>query len=246
MTTIDGPADGRRGPGGGDPWLLYLPAGWVAVVMALCAYGIWSSWPVIFDNQLPASIAYFIYATIAASVVTILWGSYILALALRRSPHFPRNFIFWQIADIAWSLLIQAYALIVPDFGFSLDVLARVGVEIAIGLFCIQLARGASRSVAGDALSAAAVQTGPVAGTRPSFLVLAALALLGVVLGGVLGFGAGLLAGIGLVEINNISCFEGACGYFAFFLGFAGLVAGAVGGGIFAVWRGLRRRRSAA
>jgi hypothetical protein len=39
-----------------------------------------------------------------------------------------------------------------------------------------------------------------------------------------------------------MSCFEGACGYFAVFIGLAGLVIGAIGGGIFAVWRVHRRK----
>ena len=43
-----------------------------------------------------------------------------------------------------------------------------------------------------------------------------------------------------------MSCFEGACGYFAFFMGLFAMLAGAVAGGIFAVWRVNRRRGLAA
>ncbi len=45
-------------------------------------------------------------------------------------------------------------------------------------------------------------------------------------------------------EATDMSCFEGACGYFAFFMGLFALLAGAVAGGIFAVWRVNRRRAS--
>lgn len=238
MTTIDG----NRQFGGKDPWLLYLPAAWVAVIMALCAYGIWSSWPVIFDGQLPASIAYFIYVGIAASIVTILWGSYVLALALGRSARFPRAFIFWQIADIAWSLMTQAYVLIIPDFGFSLETVARVGVEIAIGLFCIQLARTGAKATA-DTTAPVAAHAAPA--ERP-LLVSVLFALLGVVLGGVLGFGAGLLVAELIIEFADISCFEGACGYFAVFFALAVMLVGAVAGGIFAFRRSRRKRPPAA
>ena len=39
-----------------------------------------------------------------------------------------------------------------------------------------------------------------------------------------------------------MSCFEGACGYFAFFMGLFAMLAGAIAGGIFAVWCVNRRR----
>ncbi|MET0575689.1 MAG: hypothetical protein ABWZ83_07485 [Mesorhizobium sp.] len=240
MTTTQPPIGGSHEPGGKDPWLMYLPAAWTAIVMALSAYGLLSSWPLFFGDELPESIAYFIYANAAASVVVILCGLYVLALALGRSPRFPRVFIFWQIVGIAWILLSQAYVLIVPDFGFSLEVLARVGVEIAIGLFCIQLARNAAR----DTVSATSSATTDAAATRnrPSLVVRTLVTMFGVVVGGTLGLGAGLLAGLGIVEFTDMSCFEGACGYFAVFFAFAAMLVGAIAGGIFAFWRAGRQR----
>jgi hypothetical protein len=77
-------------------------------------------------------------------------------------------------------------------------------------------------------------------------LVSAVAAILGVILGAVLGFGIGLLAGSVIAEATDMSCFEGACGYFAFFLGLAGLLIGAIAGGILAVWLTHRRRKPAA
>jgi membrane associated rhomboid family serine protease len=50
--------------------------------------------------------------------------------------------------------------------------------------------------------------------------------------------------GIGVViaETTDMSCFEGACGFFAFFAGLFGMLAGAVLGAILAVWLTNRRR----
>ena len=55
--------------------------------------------------------------------------------------------------------------------------------------------------------------------------------------------GAGFLAGSVISDVTSMSCFEGAGGYFAAFIGLAGLVVGAIGGGIVAVWLAHRRRR---
>ena len=49
-----------------------------------------------------------------------------------------------------------------------------------------------------------------------------------------------------IAEVTDISCFEGGCGYFAVFIGLAGLVVGAIGGGILGVWLVHRRNRKVA
>ena len=57
--------------------------------------------------------------------------------------------------------------------------------------------------------------------------------LLGVGLGGAIGALVGLGLGEVAVDLFNISCFEGGCGYAVLFYGLLGLVIGAVLGGIF-------------
>ena len=57
---------------------------------------------------------------------------------------------------------------------------------------------------------------------------------------------AGLGARSLLADAADMSCFEGACGYFAVLIGLAGLVVGAIAGGVFAVWRVNRRKRKPA
>lgn len=68
------------------------------------------------------------------------------------------------------------------------------------------------------------------------------IALLGMILGGALGFGAGVLLGLALNEVFGISCFEGACGYFAAFMGLVGMVLFAIAGAVILVR--LARRRA--
>jgi Na+/glutamate symporter len=65
-------------------------------------------------------------------------------------------------------------------------------------------------------------------------------------LGAVIGAFAGFFAGSLIADATSMSCFEGGCGYFALFTGLVGLVVGAIGGGIFAVWRVHRRKRKQA
>lgn len=61
------------------------------------------------------------------------------------------------------------------------------------------------------------------------------IALLGMILGGAAGFGAGVLLGLLLNEVLNISCFEGACGYFVAFMGLVGMVLFAIAGAVILV-----------
>ncbi|HJQ60274.1 MAG TPA: hypothetical protein VJ890_25440 [Vineibacter sp.] len=67
----------------------------------------------------------------------------------------------------------------------------------------------------------------------------------GLVLGAILGAVVGFLVGLLLVEVFSVSCFEGACGYFAVMIGLLGFFAGALGGltgGIILGRRGARVR----
>lgn len=233
MTSSNGLTPARRP----DSGLSFVPPGWLAFVMAWSVYGLKSAWRLVGDYGLPDRIVYLIYGGLAVDIITILWGLYLLGLAFGRSARFPRHFTIWQIATIIWLLARQAYVLMIPDFVFSSQALAVTGVEIAIGVLCIYLLRRGSE--------AKAVYANPET-ESPSVFVSVIAALLGIILGAVIGAVAGFFVGSLISDATDMSCFEGACGYFALFIGLAGLVVGAIGGGIFAVWRVHRRKRKPA
>lgn len=214
----------------------YIPVGWLLVVMILALRGLISAFPFAFGYDLPGSVMVLIYGGVAASVVTLLWALYVLGLALRRSPRFPRQFAAWQITQIAWLLIREAYVLVTPEFVFSVENTAMTVIEIAIGVFCLYLVRNRNTAAVADSQAQAAPQ--PV-------LVSVIAGVLGVIVGGALGFGIGLGAGILIAEVTEMSCFEGACGFFAFFLGLGGIIVGAIAGGVFAVLRVNRRPQPA-
>lgn len=223
-------------PAGRSMWG-WLPVIWLCLVMALSARGIDASFTVLQEFALPDEALYLIYASVAAGAVTILWGLYLVGLAYTRSQRFPRHFTLWQAAIIVFLAAKEIYVLAAPTFVFTPIGLAITVGEIAVGLFMIALVnrRGpATALVSNDGRG------------RPPLLVSAIAAVLGIVLGGAIGFGAGLAAGVGISEATDMSCFEGACGFFAVFVGLAGAVIGMIAGGIFAVWRVNRRRQSAA
>ncbi|MER9242941.1 hypothetical protein [Mesorhizobium sp. M0633] len=99
--------------------------------------------------------------------------------------------------------------------------------EIAIGLLCIYLLRHGG--------GAEALYANPET-ERPPLLVSLVAALLGIILGGAIGACAGFFAGSLIADATHMSCFEGACGFFAAVIGLAGLIVGAIAGGIFAIW----------
>jgi hypothetical protein len=217
-----------------DSGLSYVPVAWLIVVMGLSAYGLLSNWRLIGDFNLPEGVFFLVYGGLAGGMVTILWGLYLLGLAFNRSARFPRHYTIWQVAIILWILVRLAYTLLVPDFVFSAEALGLSIAEIAIGLLCIYLLRRGS--------GAEAVYANPET-DRPSVLVTLLAALLGFILGGAIGAGAGFLAGSLIADATHMSCFEGACGFFAVFVGLGGLVVGAVAGCIFAIWRVNRRKQ---
>jgi hypothetical protein len=217
-----------------DSGLSFVPVGWLIFVMAWSVYGLASAWWLVGNSGLPDSVFYFLFGGLAANIITILWGLYLLGLAFGRSARFPRHFTIWQIAIIIWLLARQVYVLAVPDFVFSGRGLAITGAEIAIGLLCIYLLRRGS--------GAETVYAKPET-EAPSVFVSIVAALLGIILGAVIGALAGFFTGSVISDVTSMSCFEGACGYFAVFIGLAGLVVGAIGGGIVAVWLAHRRKR---
>jgi len=219
-------------PSGWDIWR-WLPVAWLCLVMALSARGIDASIGIMLDFSMPAAVLYLIYASVGFSAVTIAWGIYLLVLAYNRDVRFPRNFTLWQWTIIAFLVAKQIYVLVMPDFAFGLVGLAWDGGEIAIGLVMIWLVsrQDQPRALVGNDERA-----------RPGLLVSLFAGLIGVIVGGAVGAVAGLAAGTGISEVTDMSCFEGACGYFVVLVGLVGGLVGALSGGIFAVWRIHRRR----
>ncbi|MEP6567666.1 MAG: hypothetical protein ABJB10_21220 [Mesorhizobium sp.] len=237
MTSTNEQPVGQQPTGRPDSGLSYVPLAWLVFVMAWSAYSLISTWRLISYSGLPDNILYLVLAGFVAGIVTILWGLYLLGLAFNRSALFPSHFTIWQVATILWLASRQAYVLAVPDFVFSGRGLAVTGAEIAIGLLCIYLLRrgaGAETTYANPASES------------PPVLVSIIAALLGSVLGAALGAGVGFAAGELIASVTDMSCFEGACGYFAVFIGLAGMVVGAITGGLFAVWWVHRRKRKPA
>lgn len=228
------PASGQQPVGRPGSDLSYVPVGWLIFVMAWSVYGLASAWWLTGNSGLPDRIFYFLLGGLAVDVITILWGLYLLGLAFGRSARFPRHFIIWQVATIVWVLARLAYVLAVPDFVFSARSLLIAGAEIAIGLLCIYLLRRGS--------GAEGVYSRPST-EAPSVFVSVVAALLGIILGAVIGAVGGFLAGSVIADVAEVSCFEGGCGYFAAFIGLAGLVVGAIAGGILAVLLVHRRGR---
>ncbi|PBC10069.1 DUF2569 family protein [Mesorhizobium sp. WSM3859] len=228
MASID-----QRPAGRPDSGLSFIPVAWLVIVMGLSAYGLISNWRLIGDFSLPDNVLFLVYGGLAGGVITIVWGLYLLALAFNRSARFPRHYTIWQVAIIIWILVRQAYVLLVSDFVFSAEGLAFTVAEIAIGLLCIYLLR--------DGAGAETVYANPETERPPVFVSILA-ALLGIILGGAIGACAGFFAGSLIADLTQMSCFEGACGFFAAFIGLGGMIFGAIAGGIFAVWRVNRRR----
>ncbi|TIR26675.1 MAG: DUF2569 domain-containing protein [Mesorhizobium sp.] len=228
MASIDQQPAGRP-----DSGLSFIPVAWLVIVMGLSAYGLISNWRLIGDFSLPDNVLFLIYGGLAGGVITILWGLYLLGLAFNRSARFPRHYTIWQVAIIIWILVRQAYVLLVSDFVFSAEGLGFTVAEIAIGLLCIYLLRNGA--------GAETVYANPETERPPVFVSILA-ALLGIILGGVIGAFGGFFAGSLIADLTHMSCFEGACGFFAAFIGLGGLIVGAIAGGIFAIWRVNRRR----
>ena len=228
MASIDQQPTGRP-----DSGLSFVPVAWLVIVMGLSAYGLIANWRLIGDFSLPENAFLLVYGGLTGGVITILWGLYLLGLAFNRSARFPRHYTIWQIAIIIWLVLRQAYVSFA--FVFSVEALGFTVAEIAIGLLCIYLLRNGAGSET--------VYANPETERPPVFVSILA-ALLGIILGGVIGAFGGFFAGSLIADLTHMSCFEGACGFFAAFVGLGGLIVGAITGGIFAIWR-VNRRKSA-
>ena len=129
-----------RRPPGGASGLATLPAIWVGVNVALAGWGIMGVAHHL-DYDMPDGVLYLVYAGLIAGVVNILWGLYLIGLAVSRSDRFPRQFTVWQIANILWIVGREAYVLVTPDFVPTIQSLLFAAGEIAIGIVCILLLR---------------------------------------------------------------------------------------------------------
>ena len=146
MSHQNGPAAGNDTPGGpgqaaGGAGLAMLPAIWVGLNVALAGWGIMGSWRTTFDYEMPDGVLYLVYAGLVAGIVNILWGLYLIGLAVNRSDRFPRQFTVWQVANILWIVGREAYVLVTPDFVPTIQSLLFAAGQIAIGVVCILLLR---------------------------------------------------------------------------------------------------------
>src|SRR5262245_5849080 len=111
------PAGGE--PAAANPGLAALPAIWVGIVVVMSIWGLSRAAIGGYVDELPKSITYFLYAGYVADIVNIVWGLVLVGLAVGRSPGFPRQFVIWQVTNIAWVVLRTAYVLINPEFVLS-------------------------------------------------------------------------------------------------------------------------------
>ena len=82
------------------------------------SYGLISAWRLVGDYGLPDSVFYLIYGGLAADIVTILWGLYLLGLAFNRSARFPAP--FHHLADRHHRLAAGKAGLCAGRAGFRL------------------------------------------------------------------------------------------------------------------------------
>ena len=160
----------------------------------------------------------------------------VLAHAARRAAGFPRAFTLWQVFNIAVSLLSLAIL-------FASDVFVVTGWSLAPPL--AEIAAGSALILLVSRSKEAPLVFYDEGTTEPPGLVVAVNAILGAILGGIGGLVIGFAVGAMLVEILDVSCFEGGCGYFAAAIGLLGMLLGAVAGAVVAVWRTRRRGRTA-
>nr|WP_295461987.1 hypothetical protein [Mesorhizobium sp.] len=213
------------------------PVIWLSANLLLSLRGLWQGWPTIFAYDLPSAVMTYVYAGMAAGVVQILFGLYVLGLAWRKSPRFAFWFTAWAVLAIVTDIGFPVASLFIGDFVLTWMPWLIAVVSVAISVWTIWLVRQPQPAMA-------ATQTAQPAGPAPVGVIILN-AVLGLVLGGAAGLGIGLLAGSAIVDWLDVSCFEGGCGYAAAAIGLLGLIIGAIAGPVFAVWRTRKRRRPA-
>ena len=200
--------------------------------MAMSVYRAWAAWPALNDYRLPPAATWLIQGELIVSASLVVGGLLVLAAALGRMRIYPASFTLWQGLTIAALLAIAIYTAIMPDFVTApLTYVYWLG-EILIGIACIIIVRRKPQ--------AHSLQSG--APTAYSVLARVIFAFLGIFIGGFIGFWLGLGIGIAIAEATNMSSFEGASGYFAFFLGLAGVLVGAIIGLVLALYWTRRKK----
>lgn len=211
-----------------------LPAIWAGVIVVLSTRGILRSAQTAFSDGVPAEIAAYIQVGMAASLVQILGGIYLLLLAWRRSPRFAHLFTIWALFVIGCDIGLQAATLFIAAFTQIIEPWLMTGLFTAIGIVAIVIARRADTPAATAVSATAQASTG----------IVVFHGFLGFIVGGglglLLGFGVGALT----VELLDVSCFEGGCGYAAVSIAFLVMIAGAIIGPIVAIRRVRRRTTS--
>ena len=228
-STVDG-GGGRRAPD--RVWV--LPPLWVLLNIAVGLYDIPANWHLTYDISMPDEVVTWVYADMTRAVVNLLWGGWLIGLALRRARAFLRAFALWQGANILWELGQLAFIAMSDVFVFTAHTVLWSGGYILVGLALIYLTRRSRQVAAGYVADGTA---------RPPTGVYVINAVVGAVIGGALGAIGGFLLGGGIATVTDMSCFEGACGYFAALIGLLGLVVG-VGTGIWLAIRFTGRRPS--
>jgi hypothetical protein len=210
------------------PALLWLPVAWLIARMAMAARYMWAAWPALNDYSLPAGATNYIYGEMIASVLAILLGLYVLALALAKSRLFAMGFTIWQVFVLIAIIALMAYTYVQPDFVIPLMTYVFFFGEILLGLICIVIVR----STPITAKSASPGEPSPAT----SILARIIYCLLGIVAGGFAGFWVGFAVGAAIADVTQMSCFEGACGYFAALIAVVGILVGAIVGIVLALY----------
>ena len=214
----------------------WLPVAWLVFSIAMAAYRAWTTWPVLNEYGLPPAVTWLIEGELVVAAIIIIGGLFVLAAALGRMPIYPKAFMLWQGFAIAALIAIAIYTAIMPDFVMApLSYVYWLG-EILIGIACIIIVRRA------PARETQALAQPGTAGPALSVLARIILAFLGLLFGGFIGFWLGLGIGIAIAEATNMSSFEGASGYFAFFIGLFGVLVGAIIGLVLALYWTRRKK----
>ena len=214
--------------------LLWLPIAWLVLAVALAAHYLWQAWPALNDYRLPEAAINLVWGEMIVAAVSLLGGFYTLALALRRSRHFPKAFTIRQVLNIAAIVGVLIYTSLQADFMTPLVNYAISFGEILIGIICIVILHRSPRRH----LAFASANASPAS----SALARAIYTLLGVLVGGFAGFWIGIAVGAGIAEATSMSSFEGASGFFAFFIGLAGLAVGVIAGIVLALYWTRKRK----
>ncbi len=221
--------------GSGQRWNLpaLFPPAWLAIQLVLDAWTVSQSWRSAAMQDLPGDVANYVYGLLGGAAISLIWGLGVLALAWSSSPSFPRHFIVWQVAVVVWTLARLAWVFVIPDMVLSPASFAFPGVEVALSVVAIALVTRQPTSATGGSLRTAS----------PFARVL--LVVVGTVVGAAVGAVAGFLIGAGIAAVTDMSCFEGACGFFAGATGLVGMVLGAIAGGVVTIRRVSRPGRPA-